>query len=214
MSEFTKGDKVTWSSHGGEAVGEVLTKITEDTEEAGRTVRASEDEPQYPSCAARRAVARRCTRRPHSERDDACPKRMHYGPCGGVRDDGGCEMRPHPVRSRRSTPPPPWAGSPAPPRQAPEPPPSSSPTSALPAYDPAAVAEIVDVLAPTCDAVLVGEHQNRPDLPPTLMAALIKERRCAAVDHVDLPRPQPGRAGAGAARLGRAGRGRGVLRHR
>ena len=37
-------------------------------------------------------------------------------------------------------------------------------------------AEIVDVLAPTCDAVLVGEHQNRPDLPPTLMAALIKER--------------------------------------
>ena len=32
------------------------------------------------------------------------------------------------------------------------------------------------MLAPTCDAVLVGEHQNRPDLPPTLMAALIKER--------------------------------------
>ena len=47
MSEFTKGDKVTWSSHGGEAVGEVLAEITEDTEEAGRTVRASEDEPQY-----------------------------------------------------------------------------------------------------------------------------------------------------------------------
>jgi hypothetical protein len=46
----------------------------------------------------------------------------------------------------------------------------------LPAYDPSAVAEIVDVLAPTCDAVLVGEHQNRPDLPPALMAALIKER--------------------------------------
>jgi len=47
MSEFTKGDKVTWSSHGGEAVGEVLKKITEDTEEAGRMVRASADEPQY-----------------------------------------------------------------------------------------------------------------------------------------------------------------------
>ena len=47
MSEFTKGDKVRWSSHGGEAVGEVLTKITEDTEEAGRMVRASADEPQY-----------------------------------------------------------------------------------------------------------------------------------------------------------------------
>jgi hypothetical protein len=47
MSEFRKGDRVTWSSHGGEAVGEVLEKITSDTEAAGRTVRASEDEPQY-----------------------------------------------------------------------------------------------------------------------------------------------------------------------
>ena len=36
----------------------------------------------------------------------------------------------------------------------------------LPAYDPSAVGEIVDVLAPSCDAVLVGEHQNRPELPP------------------------------------------------
>ena len=27
-------------------------------------------------------------------RAEICPKRMHYGPCGGVRDDGSCEMRP------------------------------------------------------------------------------------------------------------------------
>lgn len=47
MSEFDKGDHVTWKSHGGEAVGEVVEKITEDTEAAGRTVRASEDDPQY-----------------------------------------------------------------------------------------------------------------------------------------------------------------------
>jgi hypothetical protein len=47
MGEFTKGDRVRWSSHGSEAVGEVLRKITSDTEEAGRTVRASSDEPQY-----------------------------------------------------------------------------------------------------------------------------------------------------------------------
>jgi hypothetical protein len=45
--EFTKGDTVSWKSHGGEAVGEVEQKITEDTEAAGRTVRASEDDPQY-----------------------------------------------------------------------------------------------------------------------------------------------------------------------
>jgi hypothetical protein len=44
---FSKGDRVEWNSHGGTAEGEVLKKITEDTEEAGRTVRASEDDPQY-----------------------------------------------------------------------------------------------------------------------------------------------------------------------
>lgn len=46
-SEFKKGDKVRWNSHGGEAVGTVERTITEDTEEAGRTVKASKDEPQY-----------------------------------------------------------------------------------------------------------------------------------------------------------------------
>ena len=45
--EFRKGDEVTWNSHGGQAVGKVEKKITEDTEAAGRTVRASEDDPQY-----------------------------------------------------------------------------------------------------------------------------------------------------------------------
>jgi len=47
MAEFDKGDHVSWKSHGGEAVGEVEKKITKDTEAAGRTVRASEDDPQY-----------------------------------------------------------------------------------------------------------------------------------------------------------------------
>lgn len=47
MSEFKVGDEVKWSSHGGEAVGEVKKKITEDTEAGGRTVRASKDDPQY-----------------------------------------------------------------------------------------------------------------------------------------------------------------------
>jgi DUF2945 family protein len=45
--EFKKGDKVTWQSHGSTAEGTVEKKITSDTEEAGRTVRASKDEPQY-----------------------------------------------------------------------------------------------------------------------------------------------------------------------
>ncbi|HEX6346308.1 DUF2945 domain-containing protein [Umezawaea sp.] len=42
-----KGDKVSWSSHGQRVRGEVVEEITSDTEAAGRTVRASEDEPQY-----------------------------------------------------------------------------------------------------------------------------------------------------------------------
>ncbi len=45
--EFKKGDKVTWQSHGSTAEGKVEKKITSDTEEAGRKVRASKDEPQY-----------------------------------------------------------------------------------------------------------------------------------------------------------------------
>ena len=47
MSEFTKGDRVTWSSHGGTADGEVVRKITSDTEAGGRTVRASQDNVQF-----------------------------------------------------------------------------------------------------------------------------------------------------------------------
>ncbi|MFD1720473.1 DUF2945 domain-containing protein [Amnibacterium endophyticum] len=45
--EFTKGDEVSWKSHGGEAEGVVEKKITEDTKAGGRQVRASEDDPQY-----------------------------------------------------------------------------------------------------------------------------------------------------------------------
>jgi len=44
---FKKGDRVEWQSHGSTAVGTVERKITSDTEAAGRTVRASKDEPQY-----------------------------------------------------------------------------------------------------------------------------------------------------------------------
>ena len=45
--DFSKGDHVSWKSHGGTAEGTVQREITEDTEAAGRTVRASPDDPQY-----------------------------------------------------------------------------------------------------------------------------------------------------------------------
>jgi DUF2945 family protein len=45
--DMSKGDAVSWKSHGQKVVGTVEGEITKDTEAAGRTVRASEDEPQY-----------------------------------------------------------------------------------------------------------------------------------------------------------------------
>jgi hypothetical protein len=45
--ELHKGDKVSWRSHGTTVHGTVQEKITSDTKEAKRTVRASADEPQY-----------------------------------------------------------------------------------------------------------------------------------------------------------------------
>ncbi len=45
--KFRKGDKVQWRSHGTIVTGTVQREITSDTEAAGRTVRASQDEPQY-----------------------------------------------------------------------------------------------------------------------------------------------------------------------
>lgn len=45
--DFSKGDEVEWSSHGGTAEGKVEKKITSRTEAAGRTVAASKDDPQY-----------------------------------------------------------------------------------------------------------------------------------------------------------------------
>jgi hypothetical protein len=45
--KFSKGDHVTWQSHGSTTDGTVERTITSDTEASGRTVRASADEPQY-----------------------------------------------------------------------------------------------------------------------------------------------------------------------
>jgi len=45
--KLKKGDKVSWQSHGTTVPGTVEEKITSETEAAGRTVKASTDEPQY-----------------------------------------------------------------------------------------------------------------------------------------------------------------------
>jgi methylenetetrahydrofolate reductase (NADPH) len=98
----------------------------------------------------------------------SCPKHMVMGPCGGVRADGSCEVRPHPC------------AFPAPVAWA-EPVPSV-PLRAAPLiltdfssepYSLPTLTSVAAVLAPSCDAVLVGEHQDRPDFPPTLHASLL-----------------------------------------
>ncbi len=45
--ELKSGDKVKWKSHGGEAHGHVVKKITSDMKIKSHQVRASKEEPQY-----------------------------------------------------------------------------------------------------------------------------------------------------------------------
>ncbi|KUI34613.1 methylenetetrahydrofolate reductase C-terminal domain-containing protein [Mycobacterium sp. GA-2829] len=102
--------------------------------------------------------------------DLRCPKRMQFGPCGGVRPDGQCEMRSGPCAFPDVVP---WSGV------APAPRPAQAPLvltdfSCAP-FDEVDVAATAATLADSCDAVLVGEHQNRPDFPPTLMGRLLLE---------------------------------------
>ena len=45
--KLSKGDHVSWKSHGGTAEGTVEATITSETEAGGRHVVASPDEPQF-----------------------------------------------------------------------------------------------------------------------------------------------------------------------
>jgi methylenetetrahydrofolate reductase (NADPH) len=107
---------------------------------------------------------------------------MVFGPCGGVRSGGGCELDAalpcpwtdldDPVSLR------PWTGP------TPVPAPSTLLDRAatrpvvltdlsVPPYDLDGLRRIAELLAPVSDALLVGEHHNRPDFPPVMMAAEI-----------------------------------------
>jgi 5,10-methylenetetrahydrofolate reductase len=101
---------------------------------------------------------------------------MVFGPCGGVRDDGRCELADHPCVFLDE----PLVRWPDPPVRPTTPstlldravsgPVVLADLSVTP-FDPASVSRIVAVLAPVSDGLLVGEHANRPDFPPTMFAA-------------------------------------------
>jgi 5,10-methylenetetrahydrofolate reductase len=44
----------------------------------------------------------------------------------------------------------------------------------VPAFDRHTLEQVTTILGETSDAVLVGEHQNRPDFPPTVMSQIIR----------------------------------------
>jgi methylenetetrahydrofolate reductase (NADPH) len=108
-----------------------------------------------------------------------CPKRMVFGPCGGVRSDERCEVAEHRCVFLDG-PPPVW----------PDPPVRPAAASGLLAaaergpvvltdlstapFDADSVRRVVEVLAPVSDALLAGEHANRPDVPPAMMAARVQ----------------------------------------
>ncbi len=140
---------------------------------------------------------------PHPE--PGCPKRMVYGPCGGVRTDLTCEMVPNrcPFTSRDPVTWRPDAGLSGGRELAAEMARAGIALSARVAgggsllttaatrpvvltdftvrpYDPASVAEVTRALAGSCDAVLVGEHNNRPDFPPALLVPMLRELGAAS----------------------------------
>ncbi|NMO90652.1 methylenetetrahydrofolate reductase C-terminal domain-containing protein [Actinomycetospora sp. TBRC 11914] len=114
---------------------------------------------------------------------DRCPKRMVFGPCGGVRPAGACELD--------AALPCPWAdpADPAPVRRWEGPTPAPTPAApdglldtaarrpvvltdlSVPPYDVATLRDVASRLGRHSDALLVGEHHDVPDFPPTMMAA-------------------------------------------
>ena len=127
-----------------------------------------------------------------------CPKRMVYGPCGGVRSDLTCEMGAFACPFVAGKP---VAWTADSPDQA-----GHDVATAMGAggletrgrrlnslltlagqrpvvltdftvrpYDARSIAEVTRALAGSCDAVLIGEHNNRPDFPPAMLMPMIRD---------------------------------------
>jgi len=95
---------------------------------------------------------------------------MVMGPCGGVRPGGGCEVRPHPC----VFPVPAAWPDPVPPVPLDRVPLILTDFTSVP-YSAPAHATVAGILAPVSDALLVGEHQDRPDFPPVQLASILRQ---------------------------------------
>lgn len=116
-----------------------------------------------------------------------CPKRMVFGPCGGVRHDGGCELDatiPCPwAADHDPAPVPPWPGPGAGVRAATSPggllarsreAPVVLTDLSVPSFDLAALRSAAEIVGPVSGAVLCGDIHHEPTFPPALVAAELR----------------------------------------
>ena len=101
-----------------------------------------------------------------------CPKRMVHGPCGGVRADGSCEMQPMPCVFPNVTP---WTADTVAHDNTTSTAPVVLTDLSAPPFAPFTLRAVADRLRDSCDAVLVGDHQDRVDAPPHELARWIAD---------------------------------------
>ncbi len=117
-------------------------------------------------------------------RVETCPKQMMHGPCGGVRADLSCEVGSLPCPFARFSRPREWtggdrvgtarSGSVVLDRVARAAPVVLTDLTTEP-YDREGTAAVLAALRGSCDTVLVADHQDQPDFPPTLTAAVLRD---------------------------------------
>ncbi len=116
-----------------------------------------------------------------------CPKRMVFGPCGGVKTDRSCELGAFQCAFADLEDAVDWTG-PAAVRPSPQGVLALDPSRplvlsdmTLRPFDRRSIEQVTSIMAGSCDALLIGEHQSRPDFPPAQLVSFVKEAGGRAV---------------------------------